>query len=83
MERGRARGRLPQELEGLLASQVAEAIREANLGLSDTQIARRRYIDQLQQMDIAVEMGLSRSAVTKRLGRIEARVCEAASRFPQ
>lgn len=82
MEYSRARGKLPPELDGLLASQVAQAIDEANLGLADTHIAKRRFIDQMQHIDIAVEMGFSdRSTVTKRLKQITPRVVNAARHF--
>lgn len=82
MEYSRARGKLPPELDGLLASQVARAIDEANLGLADTHIAKRRFLDQMQHIDIAVEMGYrSRSTVSKRLDNITPRVIAAAKHF--
>lgn len=83
MEHSRARGGLPPALDGLLASQVAEAIREANLGRSDTHIAQRRYLDRLPQIDIAVELGLDRSTVSRRLNGIETRVSRTARKFTQ
>ena len=82
MEYSRARGKLPPELDGLLASQMQQAIDEANLGLADTHIAQRRFVDQLPHIDIAVEMGFSdRSTVTKRLKQITPRVINAAKHF--
>ena len=82
MEYSRARGKLPPELDGLLASQVMQAIDEANLGLADTHIAKRRFIDQMLQMDIAMEMNLKdRSTVGKRLKNITPRVVAAAQHF--
>lgn len=82
MEYSRARGKLPPDLDGLLASQVMQAIDEANLGLADTHIAQRRFIDQMQHMDIAMEMGLGdRSTVSKRLKQITPRVINAAKHF--
>lgn len=81
MEYSRARGKLPPEIDGLLSSQVMEAIREANLGLSDQAIAQRYLVDRLPQVDIAVEMGLDRSTVTKRLRTIKPRVVGAATKL--
>ena len=81
MEYARARGKLPPELDGLLASQMTAAINEANLGLSDRAIAQRYLVDRLPQIDIAVEIGLDRSTVTKRLRDIKPRVAGAASKL--
>ena len=82
MEYSRARGKLPPELDGLLASQMQQAIDEANLGLADSHIAKRRFIDQMQHVDIAMEMGYSdRSTVSKRLNSITPRVVAAAKHF--
>lgn len=67
MEYARARGRLPEPLDGLLASQLLTAIEEANLGAADTHIAKRYMVDRLPQIDIAVEMGLSERTVSRRL----------------
>lgn len=67
MEYARARGRLPEPLDGLLASQLLKAIEEANLGAADTHIAKRYMLDRLPQIDIAVEMGLSERTVSRRL----------------
>lgn len=67
MEYARARGRLPEPLDGLLASQLLTAIEEANLGAADTHIAKRYMVDRLPQIDIAVEMGLSEKTISRRL----------------
>lgn len=81
MEYSRARGRLPSELDGLLSSQILAVINEANLGLSDSAIAKRYYVDRLPQIDIAVEMGLARTTVNNRLKGIKPRVSSAATKF--
>lgn len=85
MEYSRARGKLPAELDGLLASQMQRAIDEANLGLSDKRMAERYLVDRLPQIDIAVEMGLHRNTVNRRLQQAVPRVGQAALhiRIPQ
>lgn len=81
MEYSRARGKLPPELDGLLASQLHTAIEEANLGLADGHMARRAYIDRLPQIDIACEMGLSRKTVNRRLHEAVPKIGRAAAQF--
>lgn len=79
MEYSRARCHMPSELDGLLASQVMAAIQEANLGLADKRMAERYYVDQLPQIDIAVEMGLHRNTVNRRLLQAAPKIGRAAS----
>lgn len=79
----RARGQLPPELAGLLTSQMNWAIDEANLGISDREIARRYLVDRMPMVDIGAEVGLDRSTVSKRLKQIRPRVSDAARSIPQ
>lgn len=81
MEYSRARGKLPPELDGLLASQVMQAINEANLGVSDRRMVERYYLDRLPQIDIACEMGLSRKTVNRRIQQAAPKIGRAAARF--
>lgn len=81
MEYSRARGKLPPELDRLLASQVAQVIEEANLGLADTHMMERYLIDRLPQIDIACEMGLSRKTVNRRLQQAIPKIGSAAAQF--
>ncbi len=81
MEYSRARGSLPPELDGLLASQMQIAINEANLGLADRRMVERYYIDRLPQIDIACEMGLSRKTVNRRLQQAAPKIGRAAAQF--
>ena len=83
MEYARARGSLPEPLDGLLASQLLKAIEEANLGAADTHIAKRYMLDRLPQIDIAAEMGLSRKTVNLRYGEAVPRVINSARNIPQ
>ena len=45
-----------------MRSEMETAIREANLGNDDTDIARRYLIDQVPQIDIAAEFGWERNS---------------------
>ena len=81
MEYSRARGKLPPELDGLLASQMRQAIDEANLGLADKRMVERYYLDKLPQIDIACEMGLSRKTVNRRLQESTPKIGRAAAKF--
>ena len=83
MEYARARGRLPEPLDGLLASQLLTAIEEANLGAADPHIAKRYMVDRLPQIDIAEEMGLSRKTVNLRYKEAVPRVIYSAKNIPQ
>ena len=47
-----------------MRSEMETAIREANLGNDDTDIARRYLIDQVPQIDIAAEFGWERSTIS-------------------
>ena len=65
-----ARVRLPADLDGLLTSEMVRCIEEANLGQNDTTVAKRYLIDQWAQIDIAAELGWTRSTVSVRMPRI-------------
>ena len=73
-----ARVSLPPELDQLLRSEMLECIEEANLGQLDTTVAKRYLIDQWAQIDIAAELGWSRSTVSERIPRIMKKVRAAA-----
>ena len=69
-----ARVRLPSYLDGLLRSQMLTCIEEANLGQTDTQVAKRYLIDQWAQIEIAAELGCVKSTVSMRMPRILSKV---------
>ena len=73
-----ARVRLPGSLGQLLRSEMEIAISEANLGNSDSLIAKRYLIEHIPQIDIAIEMDLERSTISRRLPRIIQKVEETA-----
>ena len=62
-----ARIKLTPSLELLLKSQLEEAIEQANLGTLGTFVAKKYLIEQVQQIDIAEEIGYDRTFVTRRI----------------
>ena len=76
-----ARVRLPGSLGQLLRSEMEIAISEANLGNSDSLIAKRYYIEKIPQIDIAIELDLERSTISRRLLYIAARLETTAQRL--
>lgn len=65
-----ARVRLPGGLGDLLLAEMETCITQSNLGRDDTLIAKRYLIDQWPQIEIAAELGWTRSTVSNRMPRI-------------
>lgn len=76
-----ARVRLPGSLGKLLRSDMEKAIFEANLGNSDSLIAKRYLIDQVTQVDLAEEVGCTKTTICVRLKHIAQKVEETADRL--
>ena len=76
-----ARVRLSSSLGQLLRSEMEKAISEANLGNSDSLIAKRYLIERVPQMDIAAELDIERSTISRRLPAIIERVEKSAQRL--
>ena len=76
-----ARIRLPENLEDLLLDEMEACIEQANLGQTDTLIARRYLISQLPQIEIAAELGWTRSTVSQHIPRIIKKVSLTANRL--
>ena len=66
-----ARGDLPPELARLEKDDRAEVIRAAGLGIMDTEIAMRYYIDRMAHADIGEIVGRQRTTKGMRLQKIE------------
>lgn len=66
----RARVRVSGNLDGLLRCEWEKVIFQANLGEEDTRIAQMYLLDAIPQVEIGSEIGITRSAVSKRLPRI-------------
>ena len=77
----KARPRLPQDLQGLLTSELTAAINEANLGIADRQIAMRYLVDKLPQIDIAAELNCNRNTVSSRINSAIPNIQAAAHRL--
>ena len=73
-----ARFRLPEGLDKLLRSELERAIYEAALNESDTIIATRYIVEKVAQIDIAAELGWTRSTVSAHIPHILRR-CELAA----
>lgn len=76
-----ARVRLPGSLGQLLRSEMETAISEANLGNSDSLIATRYFIEHTPQIDIAIELDVERSTISRRLPSIRQRIEHTAQRL--
>lgn len=78
---GRARARKSASdllAQNLIRSDWERVIEEAALGLEDSKIARMYLLDAIPQIEIAAEINLDRSTISKRMPRIIARIERAA-----
>ncbi len=66
----KARVRAPISNAGLTRSEWETVIREATLGIENTLIAEMYLLDAIPQVEIAAELNLDRSTVSKRLPKI-------------
>ena len=76
-----ARIKLPRSLELLLRVEMEQAIEQANLGTFDTFVAKKYFIEQVPQIDIAVELDYDRTVISRRIKQILPRVEYAAQRL--
>lgn len=65
-----ARVNIPEDLSGLLQSEWERVIREAGYSRQDAEIVRRYIVRKLPQIDVAVELDIARSTITRRLPQI-------------
>ena len=63
-----------KQLAGLMKDEAERLIEQSNLGREDAQIARLYLIDQIPQIEIAVEMDYERSTISRRFGQIRRRM---------
>ena len=67
-----ARGRvhLPDGLKNLLASDWERVLGQAMLGREDRKIGRMYILERMPQIDIAEEMNMDRSTISRRMEKI-------------
>ena len=67
-----ARGRvhLPDGLKNLLASDWERVLGQAMLGREDREIGRMYILERMPQIDIAEEMNMDRSTISRRMEKI-------------
>ena len=76
-----ARIRLPATLDHLLRSELEVCIQEANLGTVDERIAREYMLDKTPQIEIAVELGWTRTTMSRNIKNFVGMVVETARRL--
>lgn len=67
--------------QNMLRSDWERVIDEAALGVEDSRIARMYLLDAIPQIEIAAELNLDRSTISKRMPRIVARIERAARKM--
>lgn len=65
-----ARVRVAEGLKNLTRTELEQVIHEAALGTENTRIAEMYLLDWTPQVEIGGEIGLTRSAVSRRLPKI-------------
>lgn len=76
-----ARVNIPADLSGLLQSEWERVIREAGYSRQDAEIVRRYIVDKTPQIDVAVELDMARSTITRRLPQIYERARHTAAKL--
>lgn len=66
----RSRVNLPGEFKGLLAGDWERVINEAMLSAEDKEIVRLYIVEQLPQVDVAGELHMDRSTISRRMDKI-------------
>ena len=76
-----ARVRIPDDLTGLLQGEWEQIIAQAGYSEQDAEIVRRYVMDKTPQIDVAVELDMARSTITRRLPQIYARARHTAAKL--
>ena len=76
-----ARVNIPEDLSGLLQSEWERVIREAGYSKQDAEIVRRYIVGKAPQIDVAVELCIERSTLSRRLPGIYTRARQTAEKL--
>lgn len=76
-----ARVRIPEDLTGLLQGEWEQIIAQAGYSEQDAEIVRRYVMDKTPQIDVAVELDMARSTITRRLPQIYERARHTAAKL--
>ena len=76
-----ARVNIPEDLSGLLHSEWERFIEETGYSREDAEIVRRYIVGKLPQIDVAVELCMERSTLSRRLPGIYSRARQTARKL--
>ena len=76
-----ARVNIPEDLSGLLHSEWERVIREAGYSSQDAEIVRRYIVEKTPQIDVAVDLCIERSTLSRRLPGIYSRARQTARKL--
>ena len=76
-----ARVHIPEDLAGLLHSEWERVIREAGYSSQDAEIVRRYIVAKTPQIDVAVDLCMGRSTLSRRLPGIYERARQTAKKL--
>lgn len=66
--------RYKSEFSGYTAAQIAQMIRDANIGRENRYIAKRVFIDHAPMVEVGEQLGCHRSTISRRLAYITERM---------
>ena len=77
-----ARVNIPADLSGLLHSEWERVIEETGYSREDAEIVRRYIVGKSPQIDVAVDLCMERSTLSRRLPGIYTRARQTAQKLP-
>ena len=76
-----ARVNIPEDLSGLLHSELERVIEETGYSREDAEIVRRYIVGKSPQIDVAVDLCMERSTLSRRLPGIYTRARQTAQKL--